>query len=812
MRNLVLAVAILMGTGSGYLAGQSKNVGVDERYALRDCAHKIDQWTQMPGLKNSPGLMEDLADCYVQVKDPVSAEKWYAKALASGNSHPHCRRKYAEALKANGKYEEAMQQMRTFAEQASQPHDIADFIATCRTLQANTTKQGKFEIDPVSLLNSSRAEVAACRNDQEFFFYSRVPKGKLGNQRYAGAKKRPFTLYAAVDGQFGEKDKIRIVSKKAGQRERSIGIVHDVQKNGFYQTKAIKIGQGRTQPAIYHSWWDRNGFGNEDRLPVNGPGSPSNFHPCLDPKGSILVFASDREGGYGGSDIYWCQRQKNGWSSPRNMGPNINTTHDESYPSFSAAGVLYFASNGHLGFGGIDVFYSEFELGEWGPAINVGASVNSFADDFALVWSDPNLGSSGYFSSTRNAASGADLFAFVRHPEVVGQVVDAITKEPVPYPEVFLTPLGAEQTKLASTIRGEYYGYISPNVKYRIEAKAEGYEPQTWYFDAAELQQGLDLDLDLSLEPMRGYELKLKLVDDETGLPLEGALVRTLNAANGEELRPQAAIPAEVRWSMELGTDYAIMIQKPGYKSAAIALQLSSFRRRKVDERVIRMMKGEQILLVGQVVGANGASLPGQSRIDVMNMKTKAVMHTIESDSAGNFSLWIDRALVGEYSLFASHEGEATTHVKVIANDDQYFPIALEPVQFSMEFASQALYYDFGKRDVRDLSKQALDDIYFFLLRNPDVHMELRTYSDSRGDAKANEELARQRSAAIITQLILRGGIAPERLRHVDFGETKLVNDCVDGVPCTEEQHAQNRRTEVYFHRVSNLGQAAEGR
>ncbi|MEM1216742.1 MAG: tetratricopeptide repeat protein, partial [Bacteroidota bacterium] len=135
-------------------------------------------------------------------------------------------------------------------------------------------------------------------------------------------------------------------------------------------------------------------------------------HPALTPDGSRLFFASDRPGGFGGKDIYYVDRIGDIWSSPINLGPAANTTGDELYPHYHADGVLYFASEGHLGLGGLDVFRTE-DVGDglWGPVSNLGTPINSSADDFAFIHHPTD--DYGFFTSNRAGGAGQDdIYAF----------------------------------------------------------------------------------------------------------------------------------------------------------------------------------------------------------------------------------------------------------------------------------------------------------------------------------------------------------------------------------------------------------------
>jgi hypothetical protein len=143
--------------------------------------------------------------------------------------------------------------------------------------------------------------------------------------------------------------------------------------------------------------------------------------PSLSPDGKRIYFSSDLPGGYGGMDLYYCDSLKSGWSEPVNLGPSVNTSKNESFPFAALAGKLYFASDGHEGFGGKDIYYSLEINNKWINPVHLDSAINTPYDDFGLV-ADSSI-SKGYFSSNRFKTD--DIFSFTSAPEVFS-VCDSI--------------------------------------------------------------------------------------------------------------------------------------------------------------------------------------------------------------------------------------------------------------------------------------------------------------------------------------------------------------------------------------------------
>ncbi len=158
---------------------------------------------------------------------------------------------------------------------------------------------------------------------------------------------------------------------------------------------------------IFSAEFTNGAWINIKPFPYNNPGY-SLVTPAITPDGKRLYFASDMPGGYGGADLYYCDRDDNAWGKPVNMGPAINTPENESYPFAGKTGKLFFSSDGLEGFGGKDLFYTQEINGSWIRPIHLDADINSSADDFGLV-TDEDF-SNGYFSSNRRETD--DIYSF----------------------------------------------------------------------------------------------------------------------------------------------------------------------------------------------------------------------------------------------------------------------------------------------------------------------------------------------------------------------------------------------------------------
>jgi hypothetical protein len=148
-------------------------------------------------------------------------------------------------------------------------------------------------------------------------------------------------------------------------------------------------------------------FSNIRPFEYNTPDSKAG-HPSLDASGTILYFSSNREGGFGGFDLYYSILENGRWSKPQNLGPVVNTAENEIYPFIHPTGRLYFSSNGHDQVGGYDIFYSELYNNRWFSPVKLSSPFNSGLNDFTY-WVNESF-DNGFFSSNRRGS--IDIFSF----------------------------------------------------------------------------------------------------------------------------------------------------------------------------------------------------------------------------------------------------------------------------------------------------------------------------------------------------------------------------------------------------------------
>ncbi len=417
-----------------------------------------------------------LAECYQIIRDYANAEIYFAKAASMPGTGARVLYRYGEILKNNGKIDEA----RTEFLKAT-ILDPADSNAAREVRYCNMLKR-KFYIDypvkPVNAVNSEHSDFSpAAYGDDLVFVSDRNPD--IVNMAHSGATGGNFyKIYLAHSGAggFGKPEPFPLTDNKT-LTECSLGPVSfsaDGKEMFYTEVKSTRKNHFINQAKIYSCEKKGNGWSDAVAFPYNSD-SYSVMDPVLSADGRTLYFSSDMPGGYGGCDLYACQRMQNGnWSQPKNLGDEVNTPGNEAFPYIRSDGVLFFSSDRHFNFGGLDIFSAGYVNGKWTNVQNLGPDVNSSTDDFGICFNRNNR--SGYFTSNRKGGAGLDdIYSFIYigdYRPLKGKVLFSYdTNDPVPDVAVRLVnDSGATLATSNTDSRGKFrFENLEPDKRYYVE-------------------------------------------------------------------------------------------------------------------------------------------------------------------------------------------------------------------------------------------------------------------------------------------------------------------------------------------------------
>ena len=458
----------------------------DKYYEKYDYKYAIEIYEKVMQKKPSLPVAQKLANCYRFINNTEKAETAYARVLTFQDADPLNYKYYAEALKQNGKFDTAKENYLLLGEKSPQHKEEARKLAnSCDVARMwSENPDGNVKFENLAFLNSE---------------YSEFSPVKLGNDTYfvsdrwfiEGSKSKKNTVYGWTGNPF-----LKIYRESSGKIDILPKVINAEYHNGpavfspkgdtiyFTRTYLPKTKKKKTvvlgKKTIWMAVKTGSGWSDPRNLSLNPGEEFSVQHPALSADGSILYFASDKSGGLGGMDIYAARRQSNGtWGEPINCGPEINTPEDDVFPVVRSDNKFYFASKGHIGMGGLDVFTAEGSYNTFKAVENLKAPINSSKDDFGIWFNDEV---SGYISSNRTGGKGLDdIYTFTIVPNkpvyaVEGEIIDRATGQPLNNIDVVLynKTTGSKLTGV-SDATGKFNFSLEPDMDYVISGDKDKY-------------------------------------------------------------------------------------------------------------------------------------------------------------------------------------------------------------------------------------------------------------------------------------------------------------------------------------------------
>jgi len=419
-----------------------------------------------------------VAECYRLTNNPRSAEPWYKRISGRDNARPEATYWYAETMKKNGKYEEALEAFEEYKQIV--PSDArADLgIRSCELAIEWMESPQPYVVEEVKDLNSRQSDFCpAYARDDYGMVYLTSSREEATGKRDHGATGENFS--DIFESRLDKKDRwstpVPISDLNTEFEDGAVSFTGDFRE--IYFTRCEMGKRENRGCVIMTAKRNEGGWSQPEKLDVL-PDSLVAAHPSISADGLTLYFVSQLADGYGGKDIYFVTRVSAGdsWSRPHNMGPDINTSGDEMFPYIRSDGTFYFSSDGHIGMGGLDIFKAEPQPdGRW-LVDNMRYPVNSSADDFGISFQGTT--ESGLFSSARKGRSNDEIYSFLLPPlrfSVTGLVKDEETGEPIPEAVVELIASDGTTVRDDTGESGEFKFMLNEDVDYIFLASKDGY-------------------------------------------------------------------------------------------------------------------------------------------------------------------------------------------------------------------------------------------------------------------------------------------------------------------------------------------------
>lgn len=446
--------------------------------------------------------------CFQRLNQCVKAENEFKKAIRYALPNDTVHLNLAQVYHESGKIKEAEAAYQAFLEY--HPEDVLanNGLLACHKIPEWKQQKSKFVLRKSTHFSSRRGDFSPILIPTEYnsLLYSssiRLKEGQknskitglpdndfwISRQAASGEWEKPVWIDAEINSEFDE---------GAGQFSadgRTLFFTRCVTKSDSIQSSS------RTE--VFRSTRTASEWSEPEKILLHRDSTVQFAHPCPSPDGLFLYFVSDLPGGYGGKDLWRCEMTDQRFGPPENLGPEINTPGDEVFPVFHPDGSLYFSSDGHPGFGGLDIFRIIKHSEDMTEVEHLPQPFNSHADDFGITFFAS--GEKGFLSSNRDNARGwDDIFQFEMPQSrilVTGSVVDRYGEE---LPDAILRIVNSKgmNTRIRTDKKGKYQHLIEPGADYALLGTARAYLNQAQQFKAIDADKDTTYVVNFTLTPL----------------------------------------------------------------------------------------------------------------------------------------------------------------------------------------------------------------------------------------------------------------------------------------------------------------------
>jgi outer membrane protein OmpA-like peptidoglycan-associated protein len=438
--------------------------------------------------------------------------------------------------------------------------------------------------------------------------------------------------------------------------------------------------------------------------------------------------------------------------------PFNSNEYSVGHPAFSADNTkMYFVSDMPGGYGGTDIYVVEYNNGQWGTPVNMGKEINTEGNEmFPFASEDESL----YFSSDgHEGLGGLDVF--------VAELKDGIAYRGV---QNVGAPINSEKDDFGFiTDKNRTTGYVSSNRKKGIS------------------------DDDIYSFRRVCRQLNVLVFDAKTNTPLENADVRILRNSVNQEIR-LTNVEGKMDLCLDSNTEYEFKAIKEGYAMNSIRFSTLTQSPKPVMNVSIYLERSENTLVKGIVKTEVNQKPATGVKVTLRNEKDKSEQ-IVTTGPDGGYEF--DVKPNAPYTITAQKDRYATKKTQFSKTKRKSNSVADSLGLYGEGdiFQLKNIYYDLNKFFIRADAARELNHVVDLLKEYPQMKIELRSHTDARSSDAYNTRLSENRARAAMDYLVSRG-IPASRLSANGYGESEIINGCVDGVNCSEHEHQQNRRTE----------------
>ncbi|HPS12821.1 MAG TPA: OmpA family protein, partial [Prolixibacteraceae bacterium] len=414
--------------------------------------------------------------------------------------------KYANALRYNGKYEEAIVNYKRFLDSIPGNKEALNGIESCKLTPEWANKPTRYVVSTEKNLNAREADfspifVGGMDNSIIFTSSREGTKGRkkssITGQRNGDLWKSNFNIQKQKWDKPEPLDDELLINTPNDEGAATLS----ADGNQMLFTRCRFEKKKAMGAQIFESQRSKDTWSEATVVELVGDSLVA-AHPALSKDGQTLYFVSDQPGGYGGNDIWKAEKAGDKWGTMENLGPEINTPGNEMFPYVRDNGELYFSSDYHVGMGGFDIFKATKKENSW-VVENMKSPINSTGDDFGICFLPGK--EQGMFSSNRKGSMGVadDLYSFILPPmvfRVEGEIVNSDTENRMK--DAYLRVIGTDGTSLkVRSEDGKFQFRMAPETEYIFAAFKEGFLNSKKIISTVGLDDSKNYDITLKLTP-----------------------------------------------------------------------------------------------------------------------------------------------------------------------------------------------------------------------------------------------------------------------------------------------------------------------
>jgi outer membrane protein OmpA-like peptidoglycan-associated protein len=703
--------------------------------------------------------------------------------------------------------------------------------AACITHVHGQNNDERFRIKLLRL-NTQRDEAFPVFYGNQFYYLAASKLKSLINLSNSGAN---YYLLPHPDSSYSARRRVFIAQKREEQGILS-GASYATSKNRmFYSRHLSKSGRKPQTARIYEALVSSNVW--YSALPVlrNLPDSVTVCHPSVSEDGNTLYFAANLPDSRGGMDIYVVRKDSTGkWSEPVNAGADINSPQDEITPFIHPEGNLYFASNRNNGYGGFDIYEVPSIAGQLQECRLMPPPFNSTDNDFALIMNEAQR--IGYFSSdrrgnydiyavsviklhhTRNLTGSGDNLYEQFEMEVSGSVIDTANRQPVRGALVKLRDVYTDDIRITFTDNeGKYLFTVQNDHKYQIGVSKVGYQStEDTEFSTIGITEPVPLNINLLMSlPLYRQSLKVQVREavsntkqSSGNIPVVDAHLVLEDVASGEKYEKHSDPDGSCLFIIEQGRTYKLFAEATGYqKSLPYRITtnpkyMGQFIEMTVDLPREEVADNPANRYIKAIVVNQETNRPLENATVYLTNPKTGETRFLYTAKDGTATFKADSGLV--YKLEAQILGYQMEDYMIAEGSDvelgktQEVLLPLKPVDYNpipLDVSMPTIYYSSDREILNDEVKAELNRILQLLTEYPGVKIAIEAHAGLHESSRNVYEISLKRANAAAAYLF-KNGLWRERVVAIrSFGAERQRHDCVRK-NCTPEQRRANRRTE----------------